>query len=316
MSAAARRGVALLLAIVTLLLLSLRLSSRAPTALPLVIVVSPTHDRLTRYADTLHLQLTLQAALSLPQAPRIEWLLVEDGPLPDPAILSLLHRSNIPHHYFHQLTPPKTEHRGLAQRNRALDLIRRKGLDGIVYFADDDNALRPELLSELARIPKDSYTIFPVGNTGYFGFEGPVLVAQGSSSTSAEQDDQGAVQIQQWCCDFCRRRWNVDMGGLAFHSSLLHSSPPLAFNPLAEAGFLETDLLEQFEALNATLTFLPRLMDEVHVWHDHSVPFYKAGFYDQDWRTEGVLSRKLMSKNEVARGFSWANNSLPVGRML
>lgn len=106
------------------------------------------------------------------------------------------------------------------------------------------------------------------------------------------------------------------MGGLAFHSSLLHSSPSLAFNPLAEPGFLESDLLEQLEALKATLTFLPRLMDEVHMWHDHSVPFYKAAFYDQDWKTEGVLSRKLISETEVARGFSWANSTLPIGRML
>lgn len=106
------------------------------------------------------------------------------------------------------------------------------------------------------------------------------------------------------------------MGGFAFHSSLLYSAPSLAFNPLAEPGFLETDLLEQLEALNATLTFLPRLMDEIHVWHDHSVPFYKAAFYDQDWRTEGVLSQRLIRQNDVARGFSWANSTLPIGKML
>lgn len=247
----------------------------------------------------------------------MHWLLVEDGPLPDPAILRLLHRApSLLHTYIYQPTPPHTEHRGLAQRNGALDLIRQRRLDGIVYFADDDNALEPELLHQLAKLPKDSFTIFPVGNTGYFGFEGPVLESAPKSNAEGGGANEVDTTIKQWCCDFCRRRWNVDMGGMAFHTSLLHAHPLLAFSSSAEAGFLETDFLEQLEGVNASLVLVKELQERVHVWHDHSVPFDRAAFYDRDWRTEGTLGRRLIEGEEVVRGFSWANETLPRGRMV
>lgn len=271
-----------------------------------------TYDRLTRYADTLHLQLTLQAAL-LPLATtsrpiRLHWIVIEDGASLDPAISHLLQRSPISQTYLSRPTPDDTQHRGLAQRNAALEYIRHAGLQGVVCFSDDDNAFRPELLHSLSRIPEASYSIFPVGNTGYFGLEGPIL-----AETS---DALGPVTIEQWSCDFCERRWNVDMGGLAFHTSILHANLNIGLSEAAAPGHLETNLLEQFEQLNQSLILLPELLDQVHVWHDHSLQFHRAGYYDANWRTEAVSKERMRAPTEVVRGFSWANETLPKGTIV
>ena len=258
----------------------------------------------------LHLQLTLQVA-ALPSAsnarsPILEWIVIEDGTDVDPAISDLLRRSNLPHTYISHVAPEVTDHRGIGQRNAALDLIQQRRMSGVVYFADDDNALRPELLHSLARVPEDSYTIFPVGNTGYFGFEGPVLAL----------DSTGKLRIEQWCCDFCERRWNVDMGGLAFHSSLLAHQPLIGLSSSSKVGFLESDFLSQIEQQNGSLIILPELLEQVHVWHDHSEPFRRADLYDSSWRTSSLLATRMKDEDMVIRGFSWADNTLPSGTLL
>lgn len=244
--------------------------------------------------------------------------MIEDANQVDPAVERLLAQTGLRHHYVALETPrSSTEHRGLAQRNLALTVARDNDLTGPVYFADDDNAIRPELLAVLARLPQDSFTVFPVGNTGYFGFEGPV---------TEQTQDPGLVTVTQWCCDFCRRRWNVDMGGIAFHSSLLKSAqavdsatsvttPALQFSAESKSGFLESDLLQSLES-RAGFVLFQQLLEEVHVWHDHSVPFRREAFYDASWVTHGVLERKMQPGEEIVRGFEWAVPDLPVATML
>lgn len=241
------------------------------------------------------------------------WIIIEDAATVDAAIVRLLAQSGLRHHYVAQPTPKTTgEHRGLLQRNLALDFIRERQFAGPVYFADDDNALRPELLRELRRLPLDSYTIFPVGNTGHFGLEGPVVEPASSA---------GSVNITQWCCDFCRRRWNVDMGGIAFHSSLLDpvknapTSSAIAFSSLSEPGNLETDFVSALEQIG-TFVLFRRLQDEVHIWHDHSVTFHREAFYDASWITQGVYQRRMRPGEQIVRGYAWAEPDLPSAIML
>ncbi|BGP03529.1 putative glucuronosyltransferase sqv-8 [Rhodotorula toruloides ATCC 204091] len=281
-----------------------------------ILIVTPTHDQLTRYPNFLYLA---HALAHSPPSSRILWLVIEDGPTLDPSISSLLSSLPIAHRYWPVQTPSSFEapHRGLVQRNAALDYIDASGIQGVVYFADDDNAYRPELLNYLSKVPRDGYTVFPVGNTGYMGFEGPVF---------RPTNEEGVVEIEQWCCDFCRRRWNVDMAGLAFHSSLLRPpSGPIEdwdqprFDPASEEGFLETDLLTSLELHpSSNLYTFPPLNDRIHVWHNYGRPFHRAGYYDADWETKSALERKLVDGEEdVARGFRWAaEEGLPRAKVL
>ncbi|KAM0790420.1 hypothetical protein ACM66B_003301 [Microbotryomycetes sp. NB124-2] len=306
MARAASRSVGIVaaLGIVYFFGLSGLLRAAAPAGNSVVYVVTPTHDRLTRFAALVSLGQALALAAT---RTNILWLVVEDADELDPAVSRLLADLRVPHEYFTSHTSGKGEHRGVQQRNAALDLIQQRAQAGVVYFADDDNTIRSELVSRLARIPRDSFTVFPVGNQGYFGLEGPVVDTSHATDTSAQ------ARIVQWCCDLCRRRWNVDMAGLAFHSSVLTLSPRLAirFSHESEPGFLETDVLSLVEDTGAQFVLSQQLVDAVYVWHDSTAPTAVAAFYDADWVTSAVLARRPESKEQIVRGFSWAQDSLP-----
>lgn len=270
-----------------------------------------THDRFTRYAEFLQLSQALRLAHA--SAP-VHWIVVEDSTETDPAIADLLKSSRIPHTYLAHAssTIPGATHRGVSQRNAAMDVIRDRKLSGPVYFSDDDNLIRAELVKILSRLPKDAYTIFPIGNQGFFGIEGP-LVEPVRANIGGVTGNQ--VRITHWSCDLCRRRWNVDMAGLAFHSSLILANDDIRFSSASETGYLETDLLEILERQNASLVMFRRLLDKVYAWHDHAVPFDRAGFYDADWVTDAIYREKPTS-GHIVRGIDEAKYDLPVARLL
>lgn len=230
------------------------------------------------------------------------WLVVEDAAEQDSAVRDLLEATGIDYRYLAVQTPTDATHRGVAQRNGALEWILREQLAGVVYFADDDNAYRAALWSHLARMPLDSFTVFPVGNMGYFGWEGPILA----------EAAEGKARIEQWSCDFCPRRWNVDMSGFAFGTETLRRRPDLRFDPASVTGYLETDFLAQVERTNATLVCIPDLVGSVHVWHNHGVPFHGAAFYDAAWTTDGTAARRMKHQEDLVIGFTWSEPDLPL----
>ncbi|GAA5912963.1 hypothetical protein JCM8208_002416 [Rhodotorula glutinis] len=326
-----RRNAALVLTLLTLAILA-SIPWWTATTTNRLFLVTPTKDDLTRYSHMLMLAYMLAAS---PFAPRVVWIVVEDAPQRDPAIAQLLVDSGIEHHYLHRESHAATVHRGVELRNAALDWLASTSLSrpGVVYFADDDNAYRPDLWPELLKLPVGAYTVFAVGNTGYYGWEGPVLApaSSSSSSSSLSPDAPGtSVIIEQWCCDYCLRRWNVDMGGLAFHTSLLGGGGststggegegalrPVRFDLESKSGFLESDLLDQLERQpSSTLVVRRPLLERVHVWHNFGKPFDRAGLYDADWTTEASVSLRLRNASDVARGFAWAATDLPRARIL
>ncbi|GAA5985471.1 hypothetical protein JCM10908_006988 [Rhodotorula pacifica] len=265
-----------------------------------LIVVTPTHDTLNRYAHVM----SLAHGLATSSAKRsLVWVVVEDAADVDPAIDDLLATSGIKYHYLASQSTGDSAHRGLKQRNAALDWIAAEGVEGTVYFADDDNAYRPGLWRRLQGVPKDAFTILPVGNMGYFGWEGPIF----------GDVKNGKAPIEQWSCDFCVRRWNVDMSGFAFSTTLLADRPSLRFDEASEQGFLETDFLSRIESSGAaSLVVLPGLINAVHVWHNYGVPFHGAAFYDATWTTGGTIGRRMDNESDVVLGFTWAEADLPL----
>ena len=113
----------------------------------------------------------LSQTLSL--VPRLHWLLVEDAEGPTPLVSGLLAASGLLFTHLAVLTPKAqrlregepgwVRPRGVEQRNRALDWLRRgggavggekdpppAGTRGVVYFADDDNTYSRELFEEVS----------------------------------------------------------------------------------------------------------------------------------------------------------------------
>lgn len=236
------------------------------------------------------------------------WIVVEDGLIPNPAVEHILEEfPAVPHLYFATPSSPNREHRGVDQRNAALTLIKERGYEGIVYFADDDNAYAPTLFHLLQEIREDSFAIFPVGNLGYWGFEGPIF---GNGDMDAD-DGEDNTKISYWCCDYCLRKWNVDMAGFAFHSSLLKLLPSLQFNPESALGHLESDLITILVEVNATLQAIPGLIKFVHVWHDPQTPFKGAAYYMPDWHTSWIKEHLPKNGEMEVRGFMRAAEDLP-----
>lgn len=112
-----------------------------------LLIVTPTYTRpvqayyLTRLSHTLKLV-----------PPPILWLVVEED-VQTPETAELLRKTGIMYrHLVCNVTLADIKDRGTHQRNTALAHIEHHQLDGIVYFADDDNVYTLELFSQLREI--------------------------------------------------------------------------------------------------------------------------------------------------------------------
>jgi predicted dehydrogenase/FAD/FMN-containing dehydrogenase len=130
---------------------------------------------------------------------RYIWIVVEDGNGLDPELQTLLQGCN--NIYLH-IGP--SDDSGSSQRNLALDYIRDKRLDGIVYNLEEENLVHAELAAEIRRISR--LGIFPVGNLGPNGIERPVIKDQ---------------KFTGWDCGWAERKFPVSMGGFAFDARLI-----------------------------------------------------------------------------------------------
>ena len=107
----------------------------------LVYFVTPTHKRISQMADLIRLANTLD------HDPAIYWIIVEDAKECSKRVRDVLDRTGLPYAHVAVPTPNHTVTRkgyipakGVEQRNVALDVIEYLGMEGVVYFGDDDNA--------------------------------------------------------------------------------------------------------------------------------------------------------------------------------
>ena len=134
------------------------------------------------------------------QIPNMTWIVCEDSDHKDDSLAQLVKDSGIDCVHLHH---GPTRDKGNEQRNEILKYIRDHNLDGIVYSCDDDNNWRPELFEELRKTKKIS--TIPIGNLGR-GIEQPISVDG---------------KIVDWDAGWKSRKYPLDMGGFAFHSSLI-----------------------------------------------------------------------------------------------
>lgn len=131
------------------------------------------------------------------------WIIVEDGAVLDPEVSILTAGLNVIY-----LNVGPTKDKGNVQRNLALETIRDRRIDGVVYNMDDDNLVYELFCKELRKVSR--FSIFPVGNLAPDKIERPVL--------------DGSKFIG-WMCGWHERQFPIDMGGFAFPSRVLFDLP-------------------------------------------------------------------------------------------
>ena len=124
-------------------------------SLPTLFIVTPTYTRCTQLADLHRFRNTLL------HVPKVIWIIIEDAAGRTPLITKFLNESKIPYVHLYKesltnLTKPDrnvwTKHKGIFQRNKALAWLKESQFEnGVVYFADDDNAYDTRLFEEVIK---------------------------------------------------------------------------------------------------------------------------------------------------------------------
>lgn len=228
----------------------------------LLIVVTPTYNRafqafyLNRLAHTLRLV-----------APPVLWLVVE-MPAQSMETADLLRKTGVMYrHLVCDKNVTNIKDRGIHQRNTALAHIEQHRLDGIVYFADDDNMYTLELFEQLRDIRR--FGTWPVGMLAHSKnkaiLEGPVC---NESQVIGWHTNEKSKKL---------RRFHVDMSGFAFNSTILwdpqrwhrRTKEPIRQLDTVKEGFQETSFIEQVVEDESQMEGLPNDCSKVMVWHLH-----------------------------------------------
>lgn len=157
--------------------------------------------------------------------------------------------------------------RGVHQRNTALEHIEQHKLDGIVYFADDDNIYSRELFESLREIRR-------------FGTWPVAMLAQGKSKAILEGPVCNGSEVFGWHTNEKSkrlRRFHVDMSGFAFNSTILWDpkrwqrpySTPIRQLDTVKEGFQETTFIEQLVADESQMEGTPPSCSRIMNWHLH-----------------------------------------------
>ena len=125
--------------------------------IPWVFGITPTYTRYTQKAELVRLSQTLQHVTNF------HWIVVEDSETNTKLVTNFLLDSGLSFTHLHVRTPSSMRrrkgqkhnkfHRGVEQRNLALNWIRKKidskKTSGVVYFIDDDNTYHKNIFEEV-----------------------------------------------------------------------------------------------------------------------------------------------------------------------
>ena len=208
-----------------------------------LIIVTITYERPGRMPMMAHLKSHLD------ERDDVDWVVVEDSDAKSPELASFLPS------YAHHLCFGPTKDKGNEQRNLALHYIHDKGLEGIVYNADDDNKYDPKLFDEIKKTKRLS--VFPVGNLGPNDIERPIL---------------SDGKFERWDAGWTERKFPVDMAGFAFNSNLLGLLERPFWTHRGVGG--ESELIEKFAESPEELEFLCEGCSQCLVWHNELKKIY------------------------------------------
>ncbi|XP_057533103.1 probable beta-1,4-xylosyltransferase IRX9H [Amaranthus tricolor] len=228
----------------------------------LLIVVTPTYNRILQayYLNR------LSQVLKLVNPPML-WIVVEMGAQSSETAAILRNSGVMYRHLVCHKNLTNIKDRGVEQRNTALEHIETHKLDGIVYFADDDNIYSLELFERTRLISR-------------FGTWPVAMLAQNKNKATLEGPICNGSNIIGWHTNEKSkrlRRFHVDMSGFAFNSTILWDpkrwkrpfSNPIRQLDSVKEGFQETTFIEQVVAEESQMEGVPVGCGKVMNWHLH-----------------------------------------------
>ncbi|KAJ4780217.1 Glycosyltransferase [Rhynchospora pubera] len=230
----------------------------------LVIVVTPTYNRAAQRYYLNRLAHTLQLV-----EPPLLWIVVEMGEAVTSETALILRKSGVMyrHLFCSKNNSINFKDRGVHQRNTALEHIETHRLDGIIYFADDDNVYSLELFNRIRQIRK-------------FGTWPVAMLEQGKNKAILEGPVCDGDRVIGWHTNEKSkrlRRFHVDMSGFAFNSTLLWDPKRryhVAWNAIRQLdtvpeGFQETTFIEQLVEDESEMEAVPPGCNRILNWHLH-----------------------------------------------
>uniref|UniRef100_A0A7N0UVA3 Glycosyltransferases n=1 Tax=Kalanchoe fedtschenkoi TaxID=63787 RepID=A0A7N0UVA3_KALFE len=249
-----------------------------------LIVVTPTYNRAFQ---AYYLNRLAQVIALLP--PPVLWIVVEmnSTSLETAGVLSktgVLYR-----HLVCNKNMTDIKDRGVHQRNTALEHIERHRLDGIVYFADDDNIYTLELFHILRQIRR-------------FGTWPVAMLAPSKNKAVLEGAICNASHVIGWHTNEKSkklRRFHVDMSGFAFNSTILWdpkrwkrpTATPIRQLDSVREGFQETTFIEQLVEDESQMEGILPGCATIMNWHLH-LESNKQG-YPKGWFLQKDLTAVL-----------------------
>ncbi|XVE55669.1 hypothetical protein DITRI_Ditri03aG0177100 [Diplodiscus trichospermus] len=227
-----------------------------------LIVVTPTYNRgfqayfLNRLGQVLRLV-----------KPPLVWIVVEEKAASFETAEILRKTGVMYRHVVSTRNASDVKDRGVHQRNAALEHIERHKLDGIVFFADDDNVYTLELFESLRTISR-------------FGTWPVAMLAQSKNKAILEGPVCNASRVIGWHTNEKSkrlRRFHVDMSGFAFNSTILWDSKrwgrpfsnPIQQLDTVKEGFQETTFIEQLVEDESQMEGIPPGCSRIMNWHLH-----------------------------------------------
>ncbi|KAL2894835.1 putative beta-1 4-xylosyltransferase IRX9H [Bienertia sinuspersici] len=228
----------------------------------LLIIVTPTYNRSIQayYLNRLSQILKLVN-------PPIMWIVVEMN-AQSPETAAILRNTGVMYrHLVCHKNLTNIKDRGVDQRNTALQHIELHKLDGIVYFADDDNIYSLELFERLRDISR-------------FGTWPVAMLAQSKNKAILEGPVCNGSTVIGWHTNEKSkrlRRFHVDMSGFAFNSTILWDPKRWGcpfLNSIRQLdtvkeGFQETTFIEQVVAEESQMEGIPDGCGKIMNWHLH-----------------------------------------------
>ena len=218
-----------------------------------VYIITPTYTRASQQPDLTRFAQTLM------NVDNIHWIVVEDSSQPTPFVTSLLARLSFPHTH---LTAEKSraeeevKTRGCTQRNAGLNwILNNVKDDGVLYFADDDNAYDVRLFDELRQTTRVG--LVPVGYFSNTGLSSPVV-----------KNGKVVDLLDAWPAG---RKWPVDMASLSVNILYWISRGSPLLEP-KESHTIETQFLEDMKLTLDDVEPLANNGTVFLVWHTRTAP--------------------------------------------
>ncbi|XP_061354714.1 probable beta-1,4-xylosyltransferase IRX9H [Gastrolobium bilobum] len=240
----------------------------------LLIIVTPTYNHLFQ---SYYLHRLSQTFKLVP--PPLLWIVVEMTSQSEETVDILRNSGIMYRHLICKTNLTNTSHRSILQRNVAIAHIETHRLDGIVYFADDDNIYSVELFKQMREIRRfGTWTVARLsGDKSGIVLQGPIC--NGSRVIGWHINESNAKS----------RRFHAEMPGFAFNSTILWDpkkwhrptlEPIRQLDSVKESLWVST-LIEQVVEDESQMEGLMNNCSRVLVWHIGLESTYS--FYPQKW---------------------------------